>query len=96
METARGLECNDLLLDSGATFHFSGEIGKGGVLLAPSVDVKTAEGIATFDKGITSMENQQIGYLVAKYAPGAPRAAVDSLCAPTSANDRMGASPEKA
>ena len=40
-----GVDSSDILLDTGSTFHFSGEIGEGGLRDAPPVDVITAAGV---------------------------------------------------
>lgn len=64
-----------VLLDSGATFHFTGEIGKDGIQPAAPVEVTTAGGIGSFDNGVTQIENGQVGSLNAKYAPGSLPAA---------------------
>jgi len=68
-------DSSKVLLDSGATFHFTGQIGKDGIQAAPPVEVTTAGGIGTFDNGETQIENGQVGSLNAKFAPGALPAA---------------------
>jgi len=66
---------NELLLDSGATYHFTGS--KQGELLelADPVKVVGANGLTEFSQG-TLMTNAQLAQpLTAMFSPGAPRAA---------------------